>query len=817
MRLPALQLRFAEPEFNSLGSNPRIGIMTSASSISTLVSSPGSPGAASFFAQTQHLLIHVYGTVQGVGFRPFVHRLATSLELRGTVHNDASGVTIHVEGDERSLRRFIHALGEESPPASRIARVQTESLPPAHFQTFDIISSEGGTVVGTQVSPDLALCDDCRRELLDSSDRRYCYPFINCTNCGPRFTIIRSLPYDRPLTTMDGFEMCPSCRAEYEDPSDRRFHAQPVACPACGPKLSFLFNVNGRWRQTESTDILHEAAERLRRRQILLVQGIGGFHLAVDARHDEAVQMLRRRKRRDQKPFAVMFPSLSMLDKSCDISKTERELLTSPRAPIVLLRKSPSCVVADSVAPGNSCLGCLLPYSPLHVLLLNAIGAPLVMTSANSSDEPMVYKVEDALEQMNRIADAALLHNREIYTFADDSVVKVVTNVPRLWRRARGYVPEPLQVPMLSDKAVLAFGADLKNTFCIARNSSAVLSQHLGDMETERGADEQRRNLQHFLDLYAIKIERVACDLHPDYTTTRLAEEWSARHGLKLLRIQHHHAHMAACMAEHGVSEKIIGICLDGTGYGTDGTIWGGEVLTGDFHGFERHAHVENIPMIGGELAARQPWRMALAWLQRCFDEKLFELPLSLMKELMQRYSKETLLTLMHPSLMTSVYAQTSSAGRLFDAVSAILGFGMREQYEGQAAMELEWLLQEDESGGYAFDIRREHGCYLLSPLPMFQELVKDICAGVPDGAISYRFHEGLAQALCEVCARIGAEQSLTTVALSGGCFQNGFLLSRCERRLTGAGFRVLNHRDLPTNDGGIALGQACIAAAQED
>ncbi len=773
--------------------------------------------AVSFFAQKQHFLIHVYGTVQGVGFRPFVHRLAASLNLRGTVLNDASGVTIHVEGEDGSLRQFIHVLAEDAPPAARIVEIRTEILPLSGFASFDIIRSEHGADVVTEVSPDLALCQDCEQELLDPTDRRHRYPFINCTNCGPRFTIIRGLPYDRPLTTMAGFELCPSCRAEYENPADRRFHAQPVACPTCGPRLSLLTNVKGEWQHTEAANVIRKAAERLRRGRILLMQGIGGFHLAVDAQHAEAVRELRRRKRREQKPLAVMFPTLALLEEWCEVSSAERELLTSPRAPIVLLRKRPSCPVADAVAPGNPQLGCLLPYSPLHVLLLNAVARPLVMTSANPCDEPMVYRVEDALSQMSGIADVALLHNREIHTFADDSVVKVVNHVPRVWRRARGYVPEPIQVPVEFERAVLAFGADIKNTFCIARGSGAVLSQHLGDLETERGAEAQQRVLAHFLSLYGTKIEHVACDLHPDYVTTRLAEEWSVQHNLKLTHVQHHHAHMASCMAANGVTEQVIGLCLDGTGYGTDSTIWGGELLTGDFRSFERRAHVESVPMIGGELAARQPWRMALAWLHHSVGEKLFELPLAFVDELKRRYSKQDLLNLVRPSLMNGVYPKTSSAGRLFDAVSALLGFGMRDQYEGQAAMELEWKLGDEGGEGYPFDIRHEHGCDMLSPVPMFEALIKDLCEGISEPTIAYRFHEGFARALCDLCVRVGNEHSLTTVALSGGCFQNAFLLSRCEELLTGSHFRVLTHRDVPTNDGGIALGQACIANAQEN
>jgi hydrogenase maturation protein HypF len=773
-------------------------------------------GSANFFAVKQHFLIHVYGTVQGVGYRPFVHRLAHALGVNGTVANNGEGVVIHAEAGEHDLGQFMNALREDAPAAARISRIETRVLPLVNFPSFRIRESEAGAEIITEISADLALCKDCRAEVLNTADRRHCYPFINCTNCGPRFTIIRGLPYDRPLTTMVGFEMCPECRDEYENPLDRRFHAQPIACSVCGPKLALLSNSGGQWQESQASDVLEQAAERIRRGEILLVQGIGGFHLAANARNDTAVRELRRRKGREEKPFAVMFPSLEKLEEWCDVSGAERAALTSYRAPIVLVRKQAACPVAESVAPGNPFLGCLLPYSPLHVLLMNAVRDPLVMTSANPSDEPMVYRVEDALGQMAAIADAALVHDRPIHVFADDSVVKVISDAVRVWRRARGYVPEPVRVPEPFGVPVLAFGGQLKNAFCIGRGTSGILSQHLGDLESEHGAEEQRRTLEHFLKLYAVRIERAVCDLHPDYVSTRLAEEWSERNCVPLIRVQHHHAHMAACMAENGVTEKVIGLCLDGTGYGTDGTIWGGEVLVGDFHGFERLAHLENIPMPGGELAARQPWRMALAWLHCAYGERLFELPLPLLEALRRQYSVGEIHSLLHPNLMRGVYPLTSSAGRLFDAVSALLGFGMREQYEGQAAMELEWKIANDGSLGYNCEILHGNDGYVLSPIPLFRELVKDVQDGVPQGIISRRFHEGLARAFAGACTQIGEDRALQTVALSGGCFQNSFLLRRFEELLTTAGFRVLSHRDVPTNDGGIALGQACIANAQE-
>ena len=762
------------------------------------------------------MLIHVSGTVQGVGFRPFVHRLAKQFDIQGTVCNTSAGVEIHAEGLPDQLCDFLSALNDSAPVAARILSIHVQSLPLVEFTRFAIQKSDTRARRISDVPADLALCEDCRRELLDPNDRRYRYPFINCTNCGPRFTIIHDLPYDRPFTTMDEFEMCPECRVEYDNPLDRRFHAQPVACSACGPQLRWLENTADGWYERRTDDAITSAAAALRAGGILLLQGIGGFHLAVDAHHEAAVRELRRRKQREDKPLALMFPSVSAIEGCCDVTELEATLLTSARAPIVILRKCPACRVVECVAPSNPYLGCMLPYSPLHVLLLNEVDGPLVMTSANFAEEPIAYRVADALGELRDVADAALVHNRKIHSFADDSIVRVVHESPRVWRRARGFVPEPVRVPMSFNVPVLAFGAQLKNTFAIGRGETVLLSQHLGDLDSERALLEHSRSLDHFLKLFGADIGRAACDMHPDYATTRVAEEWCRGREIPLVRVQHHHAHLAACMAENGVAELCIGLCLDGAGFGPDDTVWGGEVLVGDYRSFERVAHLEYAAMPGGELAEKQPWRMALAWLDECLGDELWSLTLPFLEQAAKAVGEQQLKTLLARPMMDAHYPKTSSAGRLFDAVAALLFYGTRSQYEGQAAMELEWRVESDDGSGYRFDVGEYDGCIVLSPRSMLHELLADITHGEKIGVMAYRFHEGFAQAWAKLCIRIANDRGLQTVALSGGCFQNSFLLTRCEQLIAQRGLRVVSHQHVPTNDGGIALGQACIANMQE-
>jgi hydrogenase maturation protein HypF len=764
----------------------------------------------------QHFQIHVSGTVQGVGFRPFIYHLAREFGLLGTVKNNSSGVLIYVQGSEDDLRSFTDAIRNSAPPAARVENLEISHLSLAQYTDFRILESEVLDDAFTQVSPDLALCADCHHELEDVRDRRFDYPFINCTNCGPRFTIIQDVPYDRPSTTMKAFTLCEPCRAEYENPADRRFHAQPVACPDCGPELQFLLNGEDGWQPVSCDDPLTKAAESLKSRKIVLIQGIGGFHLACDTLDDRLMQELRRRKHRDERPFALMFPNENSLREHCEISEAELAHLLSPSAPIVLTRKRSTSLIAASVAPDNPWLGAMLPYSPLHVLLLSRYGGPLVMTSANVSDEPICYQVEDALRRMRSIADAALIHDRAIHIFADDSVMKVVGEKARLWRRARGYVPRSIQVPQAFRVATLAFGPELKNIFCLGKRNSALLSQHIGDMDNDLTVKSQETALAHFLHIFDANIELAACDLHPDYATTHLATQWSAEGGIPLVRVQHQHAHLASCLAENSITERAIGLCLDGTGYGSDGTIWGGEVLVGDFHSFERVAHLQTVPLLGGDRAAQEPWRMALAWLHEAFNEQIYELSLKFLRDLKQRFTESELKTLLNPHLRGKVFPMTSSLGRLFDAVAAVLFFGTRRQYEGQAAMLLEGRVTSSWESPYPMDITQKNGRWILSPEPMFRTLVSDIQKGIAEEVISRRFHEFIVSGFLQLCELIRESHDLKTVALSGGCFQNAFLLDSFERRLTERGFRVLSHHQVPANDGGVSLGQAVIANAQE-
>jgi hydrogenase maturation protein HypF len=775
-------------------------------------------GPTSVYDPVVHRLLRVSGVVQGVGFRPFIYNLARRHGLAGTVLNNSRGVEIHVEGRRVSVNAFVQAIRDEAPAAARVDEVQISELVPQGLGDFRIVSSEITADAFTHVSPDLALCRDCRRELDDVRDRRHDYPFINCTNCGPRFSIIRALPYDRPQTTMRDFAMCEVCREEYENPADRRFHAQPVACPDCGPTLRFLLRSSGTWREISAgADTLNQAAGLLRQEEILLVQGIGGFHLACDACDEKTVAELRRRKKRDEKPFAVMFPDEKTLRQSCSVSEAELRFLTSPRAPILLLKRREDSPLAEAVAPRNPQVGAMLPYSPLHVLLLQRFGGPLVMTSANLSDEPIAYRNDDALERMAGIADGALVHDRAIHMFADDSVVKMISGAARVWRRSRGYVPESVYVRKPFRRQTLAFGPQMKNTFCLGRQNFALMSQHLGDLDSEHAMTAQKVALDHFLRLFDAKIELAACDLHPDYITTRLAEEYCAQRGMPLVRVQHHHAHLAACLAENGRAERAIGLMLDGTGYGSDDTIWGGEVLVGDARSFERAAHVQETFMPGGELAAKQPWRMALAWLHEAFGAEALAQPVALLNELRTELGDEALAVLLNESLRARVFPRTTSMGRLFDAVAALIFFGTRRQHEGQAAMLLEGMIASGPVEPYPFDVRFTAEGGVISPVPMIRALVVDLEQGESSALMSRRFHEGLVDALTRTCLALRDSTGLKLVALSGGCFQNAFLQAGLEERLRAERFEVITHRHVPPNDGGVSLGQAVVANAQED
>jgi len=763
--------------------------------------------------------VRVEGIVQGVGFRPFVHSLATSLGLGGLVGNDSRGVFAEVEGEPAAVRRFLVLLEQQAPPLARIERVTTRDLVPAGSAEFAIAPSEPGAAGGadrvrrTLVSADTATCADCLAELADPADRRFGYPFINCTNCGPRFTIVRDVPYDRALTTMDRFHLCSLCAAEYRDPADRRFHAQPVCCPACGPRLRLLdrSGTQLRGQQAEAHPIA-AAAAMLRAGGVLAVKGLGGYHLAVDAGCEPAAAALRERKHREDKPFAVMVADLAAARRLCEVDDAAAALLASPRRPIVLLPRRPGGDgVAPSVAPGNRQLGIMLPYTPVHHLLLGELAAPIVLTSGNVSDEPIAYRDADALERLAPIADAFLTHDRAIHIRTDDSVVRAFGGRESVLRRSRGYVPEPLPVPVTFPRPVLACGAELKSTFCLAAGGHAFVSHHIGDLENAETLRSFTEGIAHFRRLFDIEPQVVAHDLHPDYLSTKYATGLAEAGppDLTLAGVQHHHAHIASCLADNGERGPVIGVAFDGTGYGTDGTIWGGEFLVADLAGFVRAGHLEPVPMPGGAAAIRQPWRMAASYLAAAYPAGP---PGDLDVIARNQRSWSAVLTMARRGINAPV---TSSAGRLFDAVAAILGVRDAISYEGQAAIELEQLAEVSERGSYPAAVA-DGPPLRVAGADLVAAAVADLAAGISGPVIAARFHNGVAAAIEQVCLTLRDRHGLDTVALSGGVFQNLLLTERVIALLAGRGFRVLVHRRVPCNDGGISFGQAVVAAAQD-
>ncbi|MBX5448515.1 carbamoyltransferase HypF [Thermogemmatispora sp.] len=778
----------------------------------------------------QRQRLTVKGLVQGVGFRPFVYGLAQRLHLAGFVFNDSRGVTIEIEGPEEALTQFRARLQMEAPPLARIERVTVETLPLRQETAFVITESREENERAALISPDMATCTACLRELFDPADRRYRYPFINCTNCGPRFTIIQDIPYDREQTTMRVFSMCPACRAEYEDPANRRFHAQPNACPQCGPQialelwdeelhaLELAARSNGEIG--EEATLIEQVARLLARGAILAIKGLGGYHLACDALNAEAVQRLRRRKHREAKPFALMVPDLETAQRLCYISEAEAALLQSPRRPIVLLEQRPNSPVAPAVAPGYRTLGLMLPYTPLHHLLLQAFAqaiAPgrlpvLVMTSGNISDEPIAYRDDEARRRLAAIADGMLTHNRLIHMRCDDSVTRLVAGGEQLFRRSRGYVPEPIPLAFELPRPVLACGGHLKNTFCLGKGRQAFLGHHIGDLENLETLASFREGIQHFQRLFDIVPEAVAYDLHPDYLATRYALD----SGLEpRIGVQHHHAHIASVLAEHGLNGPVIGIAADGTGYGPDGAIWGCEVLLADLYGFERLAHLAYVPLPGGEQAVRQPWRMAAVYLARTYGERFLTLDIPFARRLDR--STWRILAQMIARGLNSL--PTSSLGRLFDAVAAILGLRDEVLYEGQAAIELEMLASSvppDEQPSYPYVILRPpQGPLQIDVAPLLAALVEDLQRGYELARIARRFHRSLVAIFSDLCQQIRERTGLAQVALSGGAFQNRLLLEDLVSELQASGFAVYLNRRVPPNDGGLSLGQLAVAAAR--
>jgi hydrogenase maturation protein HypF len=747
-----------------------------------------------------------------VGFRPFVYALARRLDLTGIVRNDSQGVHIEVEGPGEDLDRFLSALRDEAPPLAVVESVTWQVGIPSNRRTFRILGSRKGDAARTLVSSDVAVCADCLREMWDPADRRYRYPFTNCTNCGPRFTITRSVPYDRAMTTMAAFPMCPACRAEYDDPANRRFHAQPNACPECGPSVQLL-DAAGRSISTAGNDPIQVAAGQLRSGSIVAVKGLGGFHLACDLRNEPAVAQLRERKHRQDKPFAVMVRDLEEARSLCEVSEEEATLLLSPARPIVLLTPRIGSEVAADVAPGQKTLGVMLAYTPLHHLLLHDAGGPLVMTSGNRTDEPIAYRDDEAVAQLAGIADYFLVHNRAIHMRCDDSVTRVVEGRPYPLRRSRGYAPTPLSMTYPFAMPILACGGELKNTFCMARGRHAFLSHHIGDLENYETLRSFCEGIEHYRALFDVRPEGIAYDLHPEYLSTKYARE-REEEGFPTAGIQHHHAHIAACLAdnERPVDERVIGVALDGTGYGTDGAIWGGEFLTGSIAGgFERRGHLEYVPMPGGAAAIRQPWRMAVAYLIAAYGDRV---PWDFLLDLLRSVDERDINTVVGIIRADLHSPPTSSTGRLFDAVAALLGLpgSMQTTYEGQAAIGLEAVAHTGPATGYPIQLSVEEAGWVVQTSPIITGIVDDLLTGTPVEEIAARFHATVADGVIAGCRRIRETDGLQTVALSGGTFQNTLLLHRVVHGLRMIGITVYLHHRVPANDGGLSLGQAVLA-----
>ena len=746
--------------------------------------------------------LQVNGIVQGVGFRPFVYQLALRLGLKGEVANTSSGVSIHIEGPADRLRAFETELAGKAPPLSHIVEVISRPEIIKSFSDFRITASRGGAAMATLISPDAAVCADCLREMFDPADRRYRYPFINCTNCGPRYTIIDDIPYDRPKTSMRHFTMCAACQAEYDDPLDRRFHAQPNACPVCGPRVGLW---DARRKEMGSGDPIAAAAELIRQGKIVAVKGLGGFHLAADALNAAAVARLRQRKLREEKPFAVMSSDLDAIRAYAVVEPEDEKLLRSMQRPIVLLRKKEPGRLAEEVAPRNPYVGAMLPYTPLHHLLLRQGFEALVMTSGNLSEEPIAIDNDDAFDRLAGIADYFLVHDRDIYLRSDDSVVRRAAGDTRFLRRSRGYVPVPVFLKHALPP-ILACGAELKSTVCIVKGDQAFISQHIGDLENLSTYEFFQKTVAHLQRILGVRPEVIACDLHPDYLSTRWAEEQEA---IPKVRVQHHHAHIVSGMAEHRLEGAVIGVACDGTGYGPDGTVWGGEVLVADAGGFERAAHLACVPMPGSAAAIREPWRMAVSYLQDAFGAGLWGLNLPVLRE--AGPDKVQLMLEMAVKRLNSPL--TSSLGRLFDGVAAIAGLRSRVTYEGQAAMELEMAAAEETGSVYDYAWEEGAPCRIL-PAPIIRGVAADVGKGLGVPAISAKFHNTLVRMFSDLCESIRRQRGLDRVVLSGGVFQNARLLTGLIPALASRGFEVYSHRLVPANDGGIALGQALIAAA---
>lgn len=775
----------------------------------------------------RRMQIQAKGIVQGVGFRPFIYSIANRFNLSGYVFNDTGGVIVEVEGDDKVLDEFFRVIREDSPPLAQIESIERSFLPLMGYREFTIRDSKSLQDKSALIPPDISICKDCLKEMLNPIDRRFLYPFINCTNCGPRYTLIKDIPYDRRNTTMKAFEMCPECKSEYEDPLNRRFHAQPNACPVCGPQVSLLaIKRSGTRVLAKGAESIKRCRELLKRGMVVAVKGLGGFHLACNALDKEAVRRLRSRKYREDKPFAMMAPSLEVIKRYCYVDREAERCLVSPGRPIVLLKKGEGCEIPEEVAPKQRYLGFMLPYSPLHNLLFTEGGessnlgisleeTPLVMTSGNISDEPISYINDEVLERLKDIADYFLMHNRDIYIRCDDSVTRMFNGREMIARRSRGYVPTPLEVIFPFNSQVLACGAELKNTFCFGKGNYAFISHHIGDLRNMETLNSFEEGVEHFQKVFNLNPEIVAHDLHPDYLSTRFAKEvLIKKRGRRLTGVQHHHAHIASCMADNNINEKVIGVALDGTGYGDDGRIWGGEFLVCDFMKYERRGYLEYFPLPGGDMAIRQPWRMGAVYLYSSFGDEFLDLDIEFAKRLDR--DKWHIIRKMIERGVNIPY--TSSMGRLFAGVSSILGIRDEINYEGQAAIELEMYahhIKYRADYAYPFDIRKSGEKYVIDPRRIIKGIVKDLKEGIGIDKISAKFHYTIARMILRVCDLLRKSCGIESVVLSGGVFQNMLLLEMAKFFLDANGFNTYIHSRVPANDGGISLGQAVIASAR--
>ncbi|MCJ7670032.1 MAG: carbamoyltransferase HypF [Dehalococcoidia bacterium] len=764
--------------------------------------------------------ISVRGIVQGVGFRPFVYGLAVKHNLKGWVYNTSEDVRIEVEGKAEAIKQFERELETKAPPLAHIENVTIEYHPPRGYKNFEIRQSQAQKGKYQLISPDVATCQACLGELLNSEDRRYRYPFTNCTNCGPRFTIIEDMPYDRPQTTMRYFQMCPQCQAEYDNPLDRRFHAQPNACPKCGPQVELVDN---RGNLVTELNPIAAASQLLKEGEIVAIKGLGGFLLACDATNDTVVKTLRQRKKRSSKPFAIMVTDVDEAKRHCYVSPEEENLLTSPQSPIVLMKWREDSSVSREVAPNLQFLGVMLPYTPLHHILLRDTGRPLVMTSGNLSEEPIARDNDEALGRLSGIADYFLIHNRDIYSRYDDSVAIVERGTSQLIRRARSYAPYPIRLPFKT-RQVLGCGAEEKNTFCLTKDSYAFLSQHIGDMENMETLEHFDSTISLYKRLFHIEPEIIAHDLHPDYLATKYARELGES-GIKLIPVQHHHAHIASCLADNGLESPVIGVAFDGTGMGADGNIWGGEFLVADYRNFRRAGHLEYLPLPGGAAAIKRPYRTAIGYILTLLGENALNHDLPVMRE-----ADDMEIEVIKRQIERKINSPLSSSmGRLFDAISALLGIRGEIDYEGQAAVELEMAalssiivpseargLGEAISGNnesYPYRIVEDEGIRIVRLRDLLSAVIEDLQQGVSQGRISVKFHNTVARMTNEMCLLIADETPMVSgVALSGGVFQNRLLLKKAVSLLESSGFQVFTHRQVPCNDGGISLGQAVIA-----